>query len=66
MPAEVKTVHIGSENTYTVEKYLKALEKSTEMRAAAVKRYEQDAQKAHHSTLVNLRKQVQALRTYRT
>ena len=66
MQAEIKTVHIGSENTYTVEKYLHALARSTEMRAAAVKRYEQDAQQAHHSTLVQLRKQAQALRTHRS
>ncbi|MDO9004471.1 MAG: hypothetical protein Q7V20_13560 [Aquabacterium sp.] len=65
MSAEVKTVHIASENTYTVEKYLTALAKSTEMRAAAVKRYEQDALQAQHSTIVSLRKQAQALRTHR-
>lgn len=65
MSAEVKTVHIGSENTYSVEKYLTALAKSTEMRAAAVKRYEQDALQAQHSTLVSLRKQAQVLRKNR-
>ncbi len=65
MRAEIRTVHIGSENTYTVEKYLNALARGTEMRAAAVKRYEQDAQQDLHSNLVKLRKQAQALRMHR-
>ena len=60
-PAEIKTVHIGSENTYTVEKYRHALARSIEMRAAAVKQYEEDARQAHRSALVTLRKQAQAL-----
>lgn len=60
-PAEVKTVHIASQNTYTAEKYLQALAKCTDMRADAIQRYEQDARQSQHSTLVALRKQARAL-----
>ena len=62
--AAVKTVHIGSENTYTVEKYYSAVAKSVEMRAAAVAVYEQEAAKAHRSTLIALKKHAQALRSH--
>lgn len=58
----IKSVYIGSQNTYTEDKYREALAKCIELRASAVERYLQDAEKARRATMASLRKQLQALR----
>jgi hypothetical protein len=58
---QVKSIYIGSQNTYTVAKYLAALEKGLEMRRAALERYELEAQKAHQQTIKALRTELRAL-----
>ena len=41
-----RTIYIGTENTYTLERYHAALEKAIEMRRSAEEAYEQAATKA--------------------
>lgn len=60
--AEIRTVYIGTPNTYTVDGYLAALEKSVTWRRAAVERYEQEAHKAHLAAQAFLRAELKALR----
>lgn len=55
--AQTKNIYIGSESTYSVEKYLAALEKGQSMRAEATEQYERDAARAK-------RQAVQALRSH--
>lgn len=59
---DIKAVYIGSQNTYTEDKYRDALAKCIELRVSAVERYLQDAEKARRATMASLRKQLQALR----
>lgn len=60
--SEIRSIYIGTPNTYTAEKYLVALEKGVALRDAAVKRYEQDARKAHLAAQAFLRAELKALR----
>jgi hypothetical protein len=57
-----KKIHIGSENTYTPDKYRAALAKGVAMRAEAIAQYERDADKARKQTMTQLRAQIKALR----
>jgi hypothetical protein len=50
-----RTVHIGSENTYTVEKYALALSKAIELRHAAEEAYERAAAKAKRKAAVAMK-----------
>ena len=44
--AQRRTVYIGTENTYSVERYLAALERAIEMRRKAERAYQRDATRA--------------------
>ncbi|MBI5924244.1 MAG: hypothetical protein HY836_01475 [Aquabacterium sp.] len=60
--AEIRNVYIGSQNTYTPDKYLATLEKCLALRNSAINRYEQDARKARKAAVAALKAQMQALR----
>lgn len=53
--AENKTVYIGSQNTYTEDRYRAALAKGLEIRARAIERYEQDAANARRKAGAQLK-----------
>jgi hypothetical protein len=57
-----KKVYIGSQNTYTPDKYREALAKSIELRTQAIEQYELDAAKARKGAVTALRAQIKALR----
>jgi hypothetical protein len=56
------SVYIGTENTYTVERYQAALEKALEMRQAAEKAYEQATTKAKRASAKALMGGVRTMR----
>ena len=56
--AQVKKIYIGSENTYTPDRYREALAKSIEMRTQAVERYERAETKARRESVVDLRARI--------
>jgi hypothetical protein len=60
--AEHKKIYIGSENTYTPDKYREALAKSIEIRTQAVDRYERAAAKARRASVADLRTQLNSMR----
>jgi hypothetical protein len=49
-----KSVYIGSENTYTPERYTQALERAVEMRSKAEKAYQRAATKAKRASVAML------------
>jgi hypothetical protein len=61
-PPEHKKIHIGSQNTYTVEKYYEALAKGLEMREQAVASYERDATESRRAQSAELRALLSKLR----
>ena len=60
--AEIRNVYIGSQRTYTPERYLASLDKCVALRHIAIERYEQDARKARKAAIAVLKSQLQALR----
>lgn len=60
--AQTKNVYIGSQNTYTPDKYRAALAKCLDMRSEAATLYERDAAKAQQAALGALRAQLRTLR----
>jgi hypothetical protein len=60
--AQTKNVYIGSQNTYSVDKYHAALAKCMDMRSRAASLYEKDAAKAQQVALTALRAQLRSLR----
>lgn len=60
--SEIRSIYIGTPRTYTVNKYLSAVEKGLALRANAIERYEQDARKAHSASITVLRAQLKTLR----
>jgi hypothetical protein len=59
--AEHKKIYIGSENTYTADKYREALAKSIDIRTQAIDRYERAAAKAWRASVADLRAQLNAM-----
>lgn len=57
---ENKTVYIGSQNTYTEDRYRAALAKGMEIRAHAIERYERDAAQARRKAGAQLKAQLAA------
>lgn len=62
---KIKSIYIGSQNTYTEERYRAALAKGIELRRAAMESYERDAQKAHHQNIKALKTSLSSLRSSR-
>lgn len=62
-PAQTKHVYIGSENTYSVDRYLAALDRSQALRAEATEQYERDAAKARGQAVKTLRSHLRTLTT---
>lgn len=58
----IKSIYIGSQNTYTEARYLAALAKGIELRKAALESYEQDALKAHRQGIKALKLELSSLR----
>ncbi len=58
---KIKNIYIGSENTYTIERYQAALAKGLALRAQATEQYERDAAKAQRQSVKQLRTYLQAL-----
>lgn len=58
---KIKNIYIGSENTYSIDKYQAALAKSLELRAQATEQYERDAAKAQRQSVKQLRAYLHAL-----
>ena len=61
--AKVKSIYIGSQNTYTAARYLAALAKGIELRKVALDCYEEDAKKAHKQNIRALKAQLSSLRS---
>lgn len=57
---QLRSVYIGTENTYTLAKYRTALAEAKALRAAAVELYESDATRARRRDAQALRKQLAA------
>lgn len=60
--SEIKTIYIGTEKTYTADKYLEAVDKAIKLREQAVARYRRDANKARKETVLELQAHVLSLR----
>ncbi|MGH6647629.1 hypothetical protein [Aquabacterium sp.] len=60
---KIKSIYIGSQNTYTEARYLAALAKGIELRKAALDSYEQDALKAHRQNIKALKTELSSLRS---
>lgn len=58
----IKSIYIGSQNTYTEARYLAALAKGIELRKEALESYEQDALKAHRQGIKALKSELSSLR----
>jgi len=58
----IKSIYIGSQNTYTEARYLAALAKGIALRKAALESYEQDALKAHRQSIKALKTELSSLR----
>ncbi|RZL01747.1 MAG: hypothetical protein EOP36_10260 [Rubrivivax sp.] len=59
---KIKSIYIGSQNTYTEDRYRAALAKGIELRKAALDRYERDALKAHSQNIKALKSELSSLR----
>lgn len=59
---ELKKLHIGSENTYTPDRYLTALARAMELREEAIERYELATAKARRADVAVLKARLAALR----
>ncbi|MBL8324992.1 MAG: hypothetical protein JNJ89_08530 [Rubrivivax sp.] len=57
---QLRSVYIGTENTYTLAKYRAALAEAKALRAAAVELYESDATRARRRDAQTLRKELAA------
>lgn len=62
--SEIRSVYIGTPNTYTKARYLSALEQCVVMRSDAVRQYEQEANNAHLASVASLRAALKALRAH--
>jgi len=58
---ELKKIHIGSENTYTPDKYRAALARAIDLREQAIARYELATAKARRADLALLKAKLSAL-----
>lgn len=58
-----KKIYIGSQNTYTPERYVQALAKGIEMRAQAMALYAQGEEKARKALAAQLRSQIKSIRS---
>jgi hypothetical protein len=59
---KIKSIYIGSQNTYTEARYRAALAKGIELRQAALATYERDALEAHRQGIKALKSELSALR----
>jgi hypothetical protein len=58
----IKSIYIASENTYSLDKFMAAVERGRVMREEATQAYEREAEKAHKRALTGLRAYLKSLR----
>lgn len=59
---EAKNIYIGSENTYSVERYQAAVARALELREEAIQRYEREALKSKRVAVAQLKAGLSSLR----